>query len=113
MKILVLGLGYVGATVAACLADRGHAVIGVDRSRAKAAAMAAGIPPVREPGLAPLLRKCLAAGRLATACDPADHCLDADLAMVCVGTPPDADGTLSSASVLRVASQLGAPARPP
>ena len=111
MKIVVLGLGHVGATVAACLADRGHVVVGVDRSRAKATAIAAGIPPVREPGLEPLLRKGLAAGRLTTACNPADPCVDADLALVCVGTPPGADGTLSSASVLRVASQLAAAAR--
>ncbi|HSA81570.1 MAG TPA: nucleotide sugar dehydrogenase [Geminicoccaceae bacterium] len=111
MKIMVLGLGYVGATVAVCLADRGHVVVGVDRSRAKATAMAAGNPPVREPGLEPLLRKGLAAGRLVTACDPTDHCGDADLAVVCVGTPPNADGTLSSASVLRVAGRLGAAAR--
>ena len=50
MKILVLGLGYVGSTMAACLAKGDHAVVGIDKSASKLAAVAEGRSPVREPG---------------------------------------------------------------
>ena len=51
MKIAVFGLGYVGSTSAACLAARGHTVVGVDANPAKVQRLANGKSPVLEPGL--------------------------------------------------------------
>ena len=108
MKILVLGLGYVGSTMAACLTKCGHAVVGIDKSAGKVAAVAAGRSPVREPGVAQLLNGALERGLLSTAVDLGDHALDADVAMVCVGTPARADGSLEMRFVRSVAEELGA-----
>jgi GDP-mannose 6-dehydrogenase len=113
MKVLVLGLGYVGSTMAACLARSGHSVVGIDPSPAKLALVAAGRSPVREPGREELLAAALEEGRLATAPAIGDHLRDADLAMVCVGTPSRPDGLLDMSHVRAVAEALGAARRPP
>jgi GDP-mannose 6-dehydrogenase len=107
MKILVLGLGYVGSTMTACLAKGDHAVVGIDKSASKVAAVAEGRSPVREPGVAELLKASLDRGLLSTATGIGDHVLDADVAMVCVGTPARADGSLETSFVGAVAEELG------
>ena len=56
VKISVIGCGYLGAVHAACMADFGHDVVGVDIDEAKVAKLAAGVPSFHEPGLEPLLR---------------------------------------------------------
>jgi GDP-mannose 6-dehydrogenase len=111
MKILVLGVGYVGSTMAACLAKSGHTVVGIDPNRGKLAMMAAGRSPVREPEVEALLSAALGRGLLSTAADLGDHVLDADLAVVCVGTPGQADGLLDPRHVAAVAGELGAAIR--
>src|ERR671919_1435067 len=111
MKILVLGLGYVGSTMAACLTKDEHAVVGIDKNASKLAAVAAGRSPVREPGVAELLKAALERGRLSTATDVGDHVLDADVAMVCVGTPARPDGSLEMGYVRAVAEELGTAVR--
>jgi GDP-mannose 6-dehydrogenase len=87
VKVIILGLGYVGSTMAACLTKGGHAVVGIDENASKLGALAQGTSPVREPEVEELLTAALARGLLATAADVDDHVLDADLAVVCVGTP--------------------------
>ena len=64
MRIAVFGLGYVGSVTAACLAARGHDVVGVDISPRKVELIAGGGTPVLEPGLAPLIAEQVQAGRL-------------------------------------------------
>src|SRR5919106_2714843 len=107
MKILVLGLGYVGSTMAACLTKDEHAVVGIDKAASKLAAVAQGRSPVREPGVAELRKAALERGLLLTATDVGDHVLDADVAMVCVGTPARPDGSLETSYVRAVAEELG------
>jgi GDP-mannose 6-dehydrogenase len=107
MKILVLGLGYVGSTMAACLTKDGHAIVGIDKSASKLAAVAEGRSPVREPGVAELLQAALDRGLLSTASEIGDHVLDADIAMTCVGTPAGPDGSLEMRYVRAVAGELG------
>ena len=51
MKIVVFGLGYVGAIAAACLLKDGHSVVGIDASPEKAAKIEARLSPVSEPGV--------------------------------------------------------------
>ena len=64
VKISVIGCGYLGAVHAACMADFGHDVVGVDIDSARSAKLAAGVPSFHEPGLEPLLRQGVAAGSL-------------------------------------------------
>ena len=97
--------------MAACLAKGDHAVVGIDKSAAKLAAVAAGRSPVREPEVAELLKAALDRGLLSTAADIGDHVLDADVAMVCVGTPARADGSLETSFVRAVAEELGGAVR--
>lgn len=90
MRISVVGTGYLGATHAACMAELGHDVIGIDSDAEKVAALASGRVPFWEPGLEDLLQRGLASGRLAFTTDPADAA-DARVHFICVGTPQQAD----------------------
>jgi GDP-mannose 6-dehydrogenase len=73
--------------------------------------MAAGRSPVREPEVEALLSAALGQGLLLTAAEIGDHVLDADLAVVCVGTPSHPDGVLDMSHVATVARELGAAVR--
>lgn len=107
MKIVVCGLGYVGATTAACLLKDGHSLVGVDIDPAKNESFAAGRSPVRERGVDELLAAGLAARRLTSARSVAEH-PDAEALMICVGTPVAADGVLDLSQVLAVTAEVGA-----
>ncbi|HEY7464336.1 MAG TPA: UDP-glucose/GDP-mannose dehydrogenase family protein [Candidatus Limnocylindria bacterium] len=107
MQVAIIGLGYVGATTAACLADLGRQVVGVDTDATKAQAIAAGRSPIAEPGLDDLLAKGVAAGRIRVA-GLAEAVADADLIMIAVGTPSAPSGALDLTAVQRVAEQIGA-----
>ena len=65
-RVTVVGTGYLGLTHAVCLADLGHEVLAIDVDEEKIAKAANGEAPFFEPGLEPLLRKNLDAGRLAS-----------------------------------------------
>ena len=64
MRLTVAGLGYVGLTTAACLADTGNTVFAVDRNSQKIAALNKGILPFREPGLGDMVFRNLRSGRI-------------------------------------------------
>ncbi|HEU4807343.1 MAG TPA: UDP-glucose/GDP-mannose dehydrogenase family protein [Homoserinimonas sp.] len=97
MKISVIGCGYLGAVHAAALADLGHEVVGVDVDESKVEKLAAGHPPFYEPGLADLLTKTVASGRLSFTTD-VSRIRSAQVHFVAVGTPQLAD---SNAADLR------------
>jgi UDPglucose 6-dehydrogenase len=86
-RITVLGTGYLGATHAACLADLGFEVLGVDVDPAKVTALAEGHVPFFEPELEPLLRKHVEAGRLRFTTSFDEAAEFGDVHFVCVGTP--------------------------
>ncbi|MDQ1548527.1 MAG: UDPglucose 6-dehydrogenase [Microbacteriaceae bacterium] len=86
MKISVIGCGYLGAVHAACLAELGHDVIGIDVDQAKVDLLSAGRPPFYEPGLPELLRSAMASGRLAFSSDIA-AVAGSRVHFVAVGTP--------------------------
>ncbi|MBX3095157.1 MAG: UDP-glucose/GDP-mannose dehydrogenase family protein [Cryobacterium sp.] len=86
MRISVIGCGYLGAVHAACLADLGHDVVGIDIDESKIRLLAAGSPPFYEPGLAELLTSTVASGRLRFSTDIADA-RGAAVHFVTVGTP--------------------------
>ncbi|WP_124709904.1 UDP-glucose dehydrogenase family protein [Gordonia insulae] len=87
MKLTVIGCGYLGATHAACMAELGHDVLGVDVDADKVSRLQAGEVPFFEPGLADVLRRNLAAGRLRFTTDHRDAAAFASVHFLGVGTP--------------------------
>lgn len=106
MKIVIFGLGYVGFTAACCIASEGHEVVGIDVSGKKVSAINAGQSPIVEPGIDALLREGLEAGRITASTAIDGHLQDADLAVVCVGTPSAADGSHNMAYIADVSRQI-------
>jgi GDP-mannose 6-dehydrogenase len=107
VKVAVFGLGYVGSVTAAALARDGHEVVGVDPAAPKVESIRAGRAPVLEPGLDELTARMLREGRLRATDDPADALADAELSLLCVGTPSRRDGSLDLRYVRQVAEQIG------
>ena len=108
MKIAIFGLGYVGSVSAACLADAGHDITGVDVDPHKLSLIRRGRAPVSEPGLDDLLARMVADGRLAVTDDTAAAVQQSDLSLVCVGTPSRRNGSLDTTFLERVIGQIGA-----
>ena len=107
MKISVFGLGYVGTVCAACLAERGHTVVGIDKSDVKVNLVRSGRSPIIERGIDDLVRKMVDSGRLtATAYEP-DVIAATDMSIVCVGTPSRENGSLALGAVETVANEIG------
>ncbi len=111
MRVVVVGLGYVGSVCSACLASRGHQVVGVDTSAFKVDAIARGASPIVETGLAPLIAEAVASGRLSATTRIADAMPGADVVLVCVGTPSREDGGLDLGHVRRAVVEVGAALR--
>ncbi|WP_432523856.1 UDP-glucose dehydrogenase family protein [Kineococcus sp. SYSU DK006] len=86
MRMTVIGCGYLGAVHAACMAELGHEVIGIDVDPEKVAALQAARAPFFEPGLPELLERTMATGRLRFTTDMAEAAGSA-VHFVCVGTP--------------------------
>ncbi len=94
MRVSVFGIGYVGCVTAACLAREGHDVIGVDVDSFKVRSIMEGRSPFFEPGLDDLIRKMVLAGRLRATTDHTDAVQNSDIALICVGTPTNSDGSI-------------------
>ena len=107
MRVSVFGLGYVGCVSGACLAREGHAVVGVDLSADKVALINAGRSPVVEPGLDELIGRLVREGRLRATADAEEAVAASDLALVCVGTPSRANGSLDVEALERVCHEIG------
>ncbi|WP_342671560.1 nucleotide sugar dehydrogenase [Rhodococcus phenolicus] len=103
----VFGLGYVGCVSAACLASRGHRVIGVDVNPAKTAALREGRAPVVEERIGELTAEVVASGLLTVSDDPAGAVHASAITIVCVGTPSTSGGGLSTAYLERVSNAIG------
>ncbi|WP_314100547.1 UDP-glucose/GDP-mannose dehydrogenase family protein [uncultured Frigoribacterium sp.] len=86
MQISVIGCGYLGAVHAACMAELGHEVVGVDVDGARVARLSAGDAPFFEPGLPEVLARAVASGRLRFTTDMSEVA-DASVHFVAVGTP--------------------------
>jgi UDPglucose 6-dehydrogenase len=87
LRITVIGTGYLGLTHAVCMAELGHDVLAIDVNEEKIAKAARGELPFYEPGLEPLLRKNLEAGRLRFTSDWAEIGEFGQVHFLCVGTP--------------------------
>ena len=107
MKISVLGLGYVGAVSAGCLARDGHEVIGVDPERTKVDLINAGKSPIIEKDIGQIINEQAAAGRLRASTEVPDAVRHTDMVLVCVGTPSQPNGGIDLRYVRRVCEQIG------
>jgi len=107
MKVAVIGTGYVGLVVGACLAETGNDVICADVDEAKIGALNSGHIPIYEPGLEPLVSRNESQGRLRFTTDVAGAIQVADVIFIAVGTPPDEDGSADLSHVLAVARTIG------
>lgn len=107
MRVSVFGLGYVGSVSAACLANAGHRVIGVDIDEDKVGMINSAVPPVVEDGLGDLLARVVGSGRLTATVSSDEAVRDSDLALICVGTPGHANGRLNVESLRQVARKIG------
>ena len=87
MRMTVIGTGYLGATHAACMAELGHEVMGVDVDESKIESLKSGKVPFYEPGLPEVLERNIEAGRLAFTTDYAQAAQFANVLFLGVGTP--------------------------
>ncbi|HEY7736144.1 MAG TPA: UDP-glucose/GDP-mannose dehydrogenase family protein [Candidatus Limnocylindrales bacterium] len=106
-SVSIFGLGYVGSVSAACFADRGHRVIGVDASPVKVDMIRSGRSPIIEDGLDELVAKGISSGRLEATDDWRRAIQETQLSIICVGTPSNANGSLDLSAVRRVAESIG------
>ncbi|MGB3898853.1 MAG: UDP-glucose/GDP-mannose dehydrogenase family protein [Mesorhizobium sp.] len=107
MKVSVFGLGYVGTVCAACLAERGHEVIGCDVSEAKVDLVNAGQSPIIEKDIGELVSSNVKSGRLKATVSTDEAVMGSDLSLLCVGTPSRANGSLDLSAVQAVSRQIG------
>jgi UDPglucose 6-dehydrogenase len=106
LLLTVIGIGYLGLTHAVCMADLGHDVLAVDVDQEKIAKAARGETPFFEPGLEPLLRKNLDAGRLRFTSSYKEVANFGNVHFLCVGTPEAADGSADLSYLHEAASAL-------
>jgi GDP-mannose 6-dehydrogenase len=107
MKLSVFGLGYVGTVSAACLAARGHDVMGVDVNAAKVDLLRSGTAPIVEEGLSDIIRESTVCGRLRATTDAEEAIAGSEMSLICVGTPSARNGNLDTRALVRVAGEIG------
>src|SRR4026209_1871733 len=107
MNISVIGTGFGGLVVGACLAETGNDVICADVIESKIEGLKRNVLPIYEPGLENLVERNQPDGPLKSTTDIAASIASADVLFVAVGTPPDEDGSADLQHVLAVARQIG------
>jgi UDPglucose 6-dehydrogenase len=107
MKIAVVGTGYVGLVLGACLAENGNDVICVDKDDAKIRTLESGRMPIYEPGLEELVRRNRAEERLTFTTDLPTAVRASEIVFIAVGTPQGEDGSADLQHVLGVAHDIG------
>ena len=107
MNISVIGTGYVGLVVGACLAETGNDVMCADTNVGKIEGLQKNVIPIYEPGLDALVERNQHQGRLKFTTDVAGAINRADVVFIAVGTPPDEDGSADLRHVLNVADMIG------
>ncbi|WP_022959110.1 UDP-glucose dehydrogenase family protein [Spongiibacter tropicus] len=106
MKVTVFGIGYVGLVQAAVLAGVGHNVVCVDVNAERVKNLKKGLIPIYEPGLEPLVKANVEAGRLHFTTDAEQGVKHGVVQFIAVGTPPDEDGSADLQYVLAVAKTI-------
>ncbi|HKA60565.1 MAG TPA: UDP-glucose/GDP-mannose dehydrogenase family protein [Gemmatimonadales bacterium] len=107
MKVAIVGTGYVGLVVGACLAETGNDVICADVDTSKINGLKQNKIPIYEPGLEPMVVRNQREGRLSFTTDVAQAVETSEVIFIAVGTPPDEDGSADLQHVLAVARTIG------
>jgi UDPglucose 6-dehydrogenase len=107
VKIAVIGTGYVGLVVGACLAETGNEVRCADVDERKIDGLKRNVLPIYEPGLDGLVERNQQQGRLHFTTDVGSAVSSAEVVFIAVGTPPDEDGSADLRHVLKVAETIG------
>ena len=107
MRVAVIGTGYVGLVVGACLAETGNDVICADVDTSKIGALKQNKIPIYEPGLEPMVVRNQREGRLTFTTDVPQAVERSEVVFIAVGTPPDEDGSADLQHVLDVARTIG------
>ena len=106
-KITVVGVNYVGLVTAACFADLGNQVTGIDIVPEKIERLRQGIAPIYEPGIEELLQRSLKAGRVSFTTSYEEGLKDADFVFIAVGTPEAPNGAADLRQVESAARSIG------
>ena len=106
MKIAVVGTGYVGLVLGACMAESGNDVTCVDKDTAKVAMLRRGKVPIYEPGLEELVKRNKSEGRLVFTTDLPKAVRAAEVVFIAVGTPQGEDGSADLRHVMNVARDI-------
>ena len=107
MKITVIGTGYVGLVGAACLAEVGNHVLGLDVNAEKIRILKEGGIPIHEPGLLEIVRRNIENGRLSFTTNVEEAVGFGEVQFIAVGTPPDEDGSADLKYVTEAARNIG------
>ncbi|MEK6809928.1 MAG: UDP-glucose/GDP-mannose dehydrogenase family protein [Nanoarchaeota archaeon] len=107
MNITIFGVGYVGLTTGACLANLGHAVLCVDVDKARIASLQEGKVPFYEPGLQDLINHNTKKGKLRFSTSAEEGVKFGEAIFNCVGTPSNDDGSANLEYVFSVARTIG------
>jgi len=107
VNISVVGTGYVGLVVGACLAETGNTVLCADIDERKIEGLRKNVLPIYEPGLEPLVERNQREGRLGFTTDLRSAIESAEVVFIAVGTPPGEDGSADLKYVLQVARLIG------
>jgi UDPglucose 6-dehydrogenase len=111
MNIAVVGSGYVGLVVGACLAETGNFVVCADVDDRKVSDLQKNVLPIFEPGLDSYVERNQAVGRLKFTISVQEAVAQAEVVFIAVGTPPDEDGSADLKHVLAVADLIGSSAQ--
>src|SRR6478609_8237788 len=107
MKITMIGTGYVGLVTGTCFAEVGNDVLCLDVDANKIRTLKEGGVPIHEPGLAPMVKRNVASGRLRFTTDIDASVAHGALQFIAVGTPPDEDGSADMQYVIQAARNIG------
>ena len=105
--ISIFGLGYVGAVTSACLASRGHRIIGVDPNASKVEHIQAGMSPIVEAGVQEMIAAAKNAGLISATGDATAAVMSSDISFISVGTPSQRNGKLDLSYVRKVCTDIG------
>ncbi len=106
-SISIFGLGYVGTVTAACLASRGHKVIGVDPNLSKVERFQSGLSPIVEAGVQEMITTANQAGLIAATPDAGEAIAQSDISFISVGTPSQRNGKLDLSHINDVCDAIG------
>jgi GDP-mannose 6-dehydrogenase len=107
MNVSIFGLGYVGCVSAACFAELGHTIVGIDVNQTKVDLIRQGKCPIIEPEIDQMIARHVTSGVLTATSDATSAVMNSDMSLVCVGTPGQPNGSLDLSYIRGSCEQIG------